>query len=58
MFLCFLAKIEVSLTQHLGKLVAGIERQNTCKLARKMPCVCNRFQKTAGANPNAPYPVL
>lgn len=45
MFLHFLAKTEVSLIQHLGKQDAGIERKNTRKLARKMPCVCNHFQK-------------
>lgn len=45
MFLCFLEKIELSLTQHLGKQVASIERQNTCKLARKIPCAGNHFQK-------------
>lgn len=43
MFLCFLAKTEVSLTQHLGKQTVGIERQNM-QIGKKNT-LCMKFQK-------------
>lgn len=45
MFLCFLAKTEVSSTQHLGKDCWHTIEKHTQIGKKKIPCVQNHFQK-------------
>lgn len=45
MFLCFLAKTEVSSTQHLGKDCWHTKEKHTRIGKKKIPCVQNYFQK-------------
>jgi hypothetical protein len=57
MFLCFLAKTEVSSTQHLGKdCWHTIEKHSNWQ--EKNTLCTKLFPKTAGAKPNSPYQVL